>query len=100
MAEFINDNHIYKIEDNESQFFDVLYNQFNLGFDNELPILGKHKIDDMGLQLFNIGKRIGLEFSPEEEQACLDYALAKKSENNIYAIETLRYLQNDVKKIE
>ena len=96
----MNDNHIYKIEDNESQFFDVLYNQFNLGFDNELPILGKHKIDDMGLQLFNIGKRIGLEFSPEEEQACLDYALAKKSENNIYAIETLRYLQNDVKKIE
>ena len=97
VAECMNDNHIYKIEDNESQFFDVLYNQFNLGFDNELPILGKHKIDDMGLQLFNIGKRIGLDFSPEEEQACLDYALAKKSENNVYAIEALCFLQNDVK---
>lgn len=32
-----------KIEDNDSQFFDVLYNQFNLGFDNELPILGSFK---------------------------------------------------------
>lgn len=74
----MNDNQEYKIEDNDSQFFDVLYNQFNLGFDNELPILGKHKTDDMGLQLFNIGKRIGLAFSPEEEQACLNYALTKK----------------------
>lgn len=35
-----------KIEDNNSQFFDVRYNQFNLGFDNELPILGKHKMYD------------------------------------------------------
>ena len=97
VAECMNDNHIYKIEDNESQFFDVLYNQFNLGFDNELPILGKHKIDDMGLQLFNIGKKIGLDFSPEEEQACLNYALIKNNENNAYARETLRYLQNNLK---
>ena len=75
----MNDIQNYKIEDNDSQLFDVLYNQFNLGFDNELPILGKHKINDMGLQLFNIGKKIGLGFSPEEEQACLNYALTKKN---------------------
>lgn len=93
VEECIKDNHIYRIEDNDSQFFDVLYNQFCLGFDNELPILGKHMIDDIGLQAFNIGKRIGLNFSSEEETACLNYALTKKEVDNPFIKEALLYFQ-------
>ncbi|SHM28139.1 hypothetical protein SAMN04488494_1586 [Xylanibacter ruminicola] len=71
IKECLGDNHIYRPEGNESDFFDILYNEFNIGFDNELPILGKHVITENGLQVFKIGKRIGMNFTSEEESACM-----------------------------
>ncbi len=82
VKECLEDNHIYRVEGNESHFFDILYNEFNIGFDNELPILGKHVISEEGLQVFNIGKRIGMYFSPEEESACMLYILNKNKQTS------------------
>ena len=53
-----------------SDFFDIIYNQFSIGFEKELNILGKLHVSEQGIEVYKECKRIGLKFWPEMEKFC------------------------------
>lgn len=66
----LQDNHLYTIDNSYSNFFDIMYNQFSLGFEKELNILGKLHVSEQGIEMYKECKRIGLKFWPEMEKFC------------------------------
>ena len=66
----LQDNHLYTIDNSYSNFFDIMYNQFSLGFEKELNTLGKLHVSEQGIEMYKECKRIGLKFWPEMEKFC------------------------------
>ena len=66
----LQDKHLYTIDNWYSDFFDIIYNQFSIGFEKELNILGKLHVSEQGIEVYKECKRIGLKFWPEMEKFC------------------------------
>lgn len=66
----LKDKNLYTIIEPYNSYFDTIYNEFSLGFEKELNILGKLHISSKGVELYKECKRIGMKLLPEVEKYC------------------------------
>lgn len=66
----LQDENLYTIYEPFNSYFDIMYNEFSLGFSKELNILGKLHISNRGVDLYKECKRIGMKLIPEVEEFC------------------------------